>query len=1191
MSTTTQTTFSDASQFFHQPVQPTPPPPAQNGFLRNWGGWALGGVGRAIFFPVGAPVKAIGSSLAEGLGGKTAELLDANKDELTAKVDAIFSDALLRNAPPILRELDSAIEKMIKAPSKVNIEKVSEMIRRCKAEDLQAMDHTLAPEGIGLILNIPNLLMAGNEAVTTSDTAPETYQIKEEALQQLLLVKQVLRMITLKNEGALFKTLDYLREMFVDEEDGVVAQMIALLMQKISEEKGPIAYVRHQIFDPKRGILPEATSYLRDSLCAKPHPDLITTLRELKALKNHLIEKPDKAEILAKYPPSLTALTALLAKKEDAISGTSLIEDDLMPADELCFALASIQSDPGIVECIQAEQLRDVITLALIPLERCFQERQGIIEESGNLLIGKIEDAMRLLEKLPRRMAQDLLGATATTETAATIPTDVAAATLPLQSFPVALLASHSQDLLGYVMKGATSAFSHQALNSLAGLLSAALKAAKSHVEQQGLYPHVATAIQKVFEKVDAAKTSSSWPQILAALKEGFELIREQQVYLQGLRIPLGKMYSSTSSISHLLENISGHEKALKRNPQVPPDQKVTEAMVEEKELMLKKRITAIGPLRFVYEKVCALTPEKNFYAEILALSSSDIAEADTLFKTRFFAHLDSLDIPFLQKMLAKGIFLLMAPVTRFYAGAIMENIFSSLRNWNNGKSASTDRENQLIERLRNWLAVLSGSYNEVAKQEKVSGDIKQMLMEVLQTPEHNGGLTQRQLHRAVISKTMDVYGPKMQWRAHLSKFLMQAAFPQAWPISSTLNIPLKAVTGTINWLQNTLLAGPEFLVNFAIQGVAKLFLTQSDLLPAALDRSFSAMQKNTPTTYAYNLVIYHHLQRIWQTLQTSFPTNPSNAPSPLASRQSNIKKNELKGLIEYLFEVLDKSKCKTQDKLRELLYEKSLYKQIEQGIDEQFMQATMETAVTIIALTLETVADKEGYDELVYSALCTANEVFDMDEEVSEAKLIEIEQANTKLTDQILDFAIYQALSHKFDFTGERQKLAAANFIADLKKDTSDFVHKMHSALEKHRRTLTKDITGAKEPLKDVLELSMEFQRSRAKLQSEADGNLTFHTETKMHLNDLSLQMSKILERIGPQLNEMHRLQEDALLQNQVREELSRTLSTLLSLEKIFSDSSPSQTDVFQTLAKMHNIYSSFARLVPIVRLLPTLR
>ncbi|HKZ45115.1 MAG TPA: hypothetical protein VJ343_00235, partial [archaeon] len=60
---------------------------------------------------------------------------------------------------------------------------------------------------------------------------------------------------------------------------------------------------------------------------------------------------------------------------------------------------------------------------------------------------------------------------------------------------------------------------------------------------------------------------------------------------------------------------------------------------------------------------------------------------------------------------------------------------------------------------------------------------------------------------------------------------------------------------------------------------------------------------------------------------------------------------------------------------------------------------------------------------------------------------------------------------------------------------------------------------------------------------------------------------------------------------QNQVREELSRTLSTLLSLEKIFSDSSPSQTDVFQTLAKMHNIYSSFARLVPIVRLLPTLR
>src|SRR3989304_2767054 len=166
MSTTTQTTFSDASQFFHQPVQPTPPPPAQNGFLRNWGGWALGGVGRAIFFPVGAPVKAIGSSLAEGLGGKTAELLDANKDELTAKVDAIFSDALLRNAPPILRELDSAIEKMIKAPSKVNIEKVSEMIRRCKAEDLQAMDHTLAPEGIGLILNIPNLLMAGNEAVT-----------------------------------------------------------------------------------------------------------------------------------------------------------------------------------------------------------------------------------------------------------------------------------------------------------------------------------------------------------------------------------------------------------------------------------------------------------------------------------------------------------------------------------------------------------------------------------------------------------------------------------------------------------------------------------------------------------------------------------------------------------------------------------------------------------------------------------------------------------------------------------------------------------------------------------------------------------------------------------------------------------------------------------------------------------------
>src|SRR3990172_3095416 len=369
MSTTTQTTFSDASQFFHQPVQPTPPPPAQNGFLRNWGGWALGGVGRALFFPVGAPVKAMGSSLAEGLGGKTAELLDANKSELTAKVDAIFSDALLRNAPPILGEIYTAIEKLIKTPSRVNIEKVLTMIRRCKAEQLQAMDPTLAPEGIELILNIPDLLAAGIEVVPASDTAPETYQIKEEALQQLLLVKQVLRMITLKNKGALCKTLDY----------------------------------------------------LHDSLCAKPHPDLIITLRELKALRDHLMAKPDKTEILAKYLPSLSALTAFLKKAEDAISGTSLINDDLRPAGELYWVLGTIQSDPEYVDHISADKLCEDITLALVPLERCFKERQGIIEEAGNLLIGKIEDAMRLLENPPRRRAQDLLGAPATTGAAATI--------------------------------------------------------------------------------------------------------------------------------------------------------------------------------------------------------------------------------------------------------------------------------------------------------------------------------------------------------------------------------------------------------------------------------------------------------------------------------------------------------------------------------------------------------------------------------------------------------------------------------------------------------------------------------------------------------------------------------------------------------------------------------------------------
>ena len=416
--------------------------------------------------------------------------------------------------------------------------------------------------------------------------------------------------------------------------------------------------------------------------------------------------------------------------------------------------------------------------------------------------------------------------------------------------------------LLSQIMGTAGQAVSQQAAGSLATMLVFVFDKIKTHLGQNQERQHIIETIDPLIEQLNTARKNNSWSELIEALQACNRIMRQQQVYFQNLRVPLGSVRASSSALPALLDNIRDLEATLHGSE--APSTAITAAMIEHEALKLQTRGASYGPIKFICEWILKLEPNDITYASLISIPENTApSEWKKLFQTRVYALIDQSDSLLLTKWVAKAAYTSLLFISSFFAEALIFNGVAAFQKWQNApEDRLNPREIQIIRQVKNWLAVLSASYNEAAATPLGQvRDFQQMLEKAIQAPERNGGLNSSELYRATSSTVIDTFGPRFQWRKSITQYY-SIQIPSTAPLHF-LNPLLTGLNLFCTWTVNAFLFIPEQVANTLMSWGTKFFLRSNPFLENSLNRTVDSLRSNTPTAYALNMVTYRQLQRV----------------------------------------------------------------------------------------------------------------------------------------------------------------------------------------------------------------------------------------------------------------------------------------------------------------------------------------
>ncbi len=1088
-------------------------------------------IGSGIVNTLFAPVSWTAGAAVGGATNRLSQALQNNEGEIATRVQQTINQALLRRAPDPFYALPGCIQSFLTTPTSANLATLRTQLSLVQPEANAAIYAPVASERqdrvrqltLALDVNFPTTNPPLVDGMTDQYAPLTPTELTRQHLQE---VQAILSETLMQYNGSLVSTLDLLSGFFLNENDGLIQTVLQRVRQNISGQGGLVEELRNGIVTQDDSVLSQATRMLRAELSSVPH-DAVRQTRIAMLLYHQALSIGASRETLVPLFRRIVETLEILERDQAEIFATrALITPEQWQAlQQFRERISSYLPDEAVIST-QAELQQQLAQPRQI-IEQAMAGQTGLITElnqAGDHLADRVQQVISQLETLPNRMISgafspspapaNVATAPPTTETppAATEPADT-------ESIPYSTLMDRSSSLLSQIMGSAGQAISLRAAGSLATMMSFLFSKVITHLEQRGESQHIIDTIDRLRTQVNEARENGSWDQLIATLQRCKEVMQQQEAYLQGFRLPLSSVRAGNSAIPSFLQNIAGHDAAL----QLPGSElhdTVTPAMIEHEALKLQKRASTYAPIKLINEYILGLAPDDAAYAAMIEISpNTPIDGCEEEFKTRFFQRIDASDRFLLTKWIAKAAYYVAVPISSFFTNALISNSVEAFKQW---KSSPEDRLNpkdiQVIGQTRNWLAILSASYNQAAyTPPEQTRDFQVMLEQAIQAPERNGGLTSTELYSAFSRVAFDTFGPRFNWRKEITQY-----YDVEIPATSSfyvLNPVLIALNTFCSWTMNALLFVPEWIANTVMSIGTSLFLKNNTYLQTKVNRIVDSIKSNTPTSYALNKVLYRQLQRVWESIQAS--TADTAIEGGLQTQQSTSKKLEISRMVEYLFEVLNKSRFGTQDRLRAFLEGRLPARaRAELEIDELFFPEALEIAVDLISTSFEAVMTEESMDELFFDILSIANGSFDASEPVSDEEFAGIEKGIRDLSDQILESSIFYALGEKFDFTGNKQRAGVHQFTEDLKTQSRETIAGLRQAIDQVQPQ--GPITPQTELLlRTSIQNSVAFQRGRMDALSRADGNRNFHTETKLKLNELSQALVVHCTQIGPVLNQ----------------------------------------------------------------------
>ena len=790
-------------------------------------------------------------------------------------------------------------------------------------------------------------------------------------------------------------------------------------------------------------------------------------------------------------------------------------------------------------------------------IEAAFNARRGIIEETVDNLNAGVAQALGQVANVPRQMYNNFM-APAAPQAAAPPPAAPGQAPPAQDVLDVGGIAAQAGQMFRNLVANAGNALAGQGARGLANLCHLLFTTVRDNYQRIPVdqripqYQALLDAINPMIDQLGVAAQNQSGGQVIEVLRRAFAFITEQQIYFQGLRLPLNPVRHLESAIPHFFSNINAHENALQ--PERLP-QRVTDEMISHQAELVKLRTASYGPARMILEKICGIPYDEAIYAEIYKSGSSD-ADLNPLFRTRIFDRIDRSDANVITNWTAKFLYdWVLFPISRFYVNSVIDGFINLAQGFSRDNRT---KEETVINALRNWLAVTSGAYNQVAHTPPgQSRDFMRMMEEALQAPERNGGLDPKEFFGAVAKTIMDAFGPQIKWSETIEDHF-KAEIPENSPLS-VLNPLVRACNAALSFMFKVFVFAPQWVGNKVLQNGAKIAFSNTPLLQNLSERSIESLRRNTPASYAMHRILYRQLQKLRDILQRGLN---DEAPNPaLADRDTNIRKVELAGLVESLLEVLSKSQCRTQDRLRDYLtHQSSLRDRALREVDDTILPEIMETAVTSLSIALRELTGENELKQLIYDGLFTANDFFGVSQPVPDEEFAAVERGTKELMEQVLEQVVFHAVRDKFDFTNVRQRRGIDQFMVAFKAQSRQFATAIQPIAQgltnnPNNPAMTPEQLSAR--LSEMIRQSTEFNRERVAALGAADGNPNFHTETKLKLNELSRQLlDRYCNPIAQNLNQMKGM----------ADELKRQYQSIRTLHQYQNDLNGSNLPALQT-------------------------
>lgn len=1094
----TQTTSFDTSSS----STPTPQP----------SGWSIGNLWRGTQSVIYSPVRNASEEAMQGLFNRFTEIFNSSQPELTLKTREIFTDALVRTVPEAYLVLLSHFETFLKEPQQENLEPLRSLLEGLTEERLKA----LSPQ--------PN---AEEVRELTTLRAALGGEISHELMQRIQRSHALLKKIVQNHEGALLQSLK-------------------VLTDTLHGSDGLLTIFKEYLIHPEQGLIAQGLTQLREQLTSRAEPALRGCKQSLENYRQAVEREASKAELLPLAQTVRAKLADLLTKRD--------LVPQFSPQDWTEIeALAARIGEDG--------ELEGDSDAAYQCICKGFATQRGILEEAADILVEGLGRGVEHLVPLPGRMLRGVLSPSSAPAPAAGSPPPASTGAVPTL-LNIAELTGQGQGFLNTLLSSAGGEIASQGARSLATLLKYTFEKVRDHVQRDRAHTHLLDAIEPMVQRLQLAKENSSWTELIGVLQDSLKFLSEQQVYLQGLRLPINPIRNHASAIPDFLNNISAHERALGSPSQQNTTGAITPKMIARQAEMLKARTASYWPARLIVENICGLEGSAGFYEEIFNLGSpSSHVDIDGILRERLFCKIDSAPLHLLTKWVAKAAYDLIRPLSGYFVNALIDNALQEGIDQIHAKpSYRGEREEVLIKTLRNWMAVTSGAYNQVAGTSPSQvKDFSKMLEEALKNPERNGGLTQQELYAAVGKTALDAFGPSLKWGESIDAWF-KAQIPEKSPLHF-LNPLVSGFNFVCRLTLKSVLFIPQWIGNQVLQRSANLLLNRTTLIKDYAEQTIESLRRNTPSAYAAQRFIFRQQQKILEILQRNLSAEAAGVSSVFVSLS---KKVELASFVEYALELLNKGQYPTQDRLRNYLnHHASVRDRVGREMDDTFLPEVMETTIKTFAIALESLTGEAEMEEMLYSGLQIANDAFEKQSPVSEEDFAALEKGNRELSDQILETALFHAIGMKFDFTNERQRRGITHFMTQFKDHTVAYSAQLAQGAAAILADPHLSPDALLSQVTDMIEESTRYNKDRVDALSHADGNTNFHTETKSHFNELSTHLVHRCIPLSQHLNTMKTLSDEAqyfntlipplLLMRQSQRSISALLqNNALSLEQL---------------------------------------